>query len=238
MKNSVVILAGGVSRRMNSDIPKQFLEINGKPIIVYTVENFQKNPQISEIVIVCVSDWIPLMEEIVRKYKLNKVKGIIEGGVTAHDSTRNGLYALEDALQEDDFVIIHDAARPILPQKAIDSMLEVAHKHGNASLAIPCHETVIFTDDQLSGDKELPRNTIMRVQTPQAYNYALIRDLYRQADRDNIHDIIYADLVAIHYGVKVFFSKGFTNNIKITRKEDLALTKSLMGFTEEELYSM
>lgn len=237
MQNHVILLAGGIGSRVGGPMPKQFLSLNDKPVIVHTLENFERNSNIDGITIVCVKDWIPHLKEILLEYKISKVYNIVEGGETGHDSTRNGIFSLKSKLKEDDFIIIHDAARPILPQLAINSMLNVAHEKGNASLAIPCYETVIYTNDGKSGDKELDRSSIMRVQTPQAYNYGLMLELYERAESENKHDFIYADLVLIHYGLPVYFSKGFTNNIKITRKEDIPLCKALMNFSEEELFS-
>lgn len=237
MRNHVILLAGGIGSRVGGPMPKQFLSLNDKPVIVHTLENFERNSNIDSITIVCVKDWIPHLKEILLEYKISKVHEIIEGGETGHDSTRNGIFSLRSRLSKDDFVIIHDAARPILPQLAINSMLNVAHEKGNASLAIPCYETVIYTNDGKSGDKELDRSAIMRVQTPQAYNYGLMLELYERAEKEDKHDFVYADLVLIYYGLPVYFSKGFTNNIKITRKEDIPLCKALMNFSEEELFS-
>lgn len=237
MKHIAIILAGGVGKRMGGAMPKQFLSLNDKPVIVYTLENFQRNENIDGIVIVCVEDWINHLKEILDEYKISKIVSVIKGGETSHDSTRNGIFFLKNILDDNDQIIIHDAARPILPQAAINEMLRVSHEKGNASLAIPCHETVLFSEDSKSGNKELDRSSIMRVQTPQAYNYKFIYELYEQAEKDNKHDFIYADLVAIYYGKRIYFSKGFTNNIKITRKEDIPLCKSLMKFNEEDLFN-
>lgn len=237
MKNVAIILAGGVGARFGAPIPKQFLMIKEKPIIVQTINNFEKNPNVDAVLIVCNADWIDYFKEIVTKYDLKKVKWIVPGGSTSHDSTRNGLFHLRDILDGNDFVIIHDAARPLLPQKAIDDMLDIAHKNGNASLAIPCYETVIYTEDQKSGIEDLDRNKLMRVQTPQAYRYDLILPLYERAEKENKHDFVYADLVAIYYGVRVFFSKGFPNNIKVTRPEDIPLCESLMDYDEDLIYT-
>ena len=237
MKNFVIILAGGIGSRVGGVMPKQFLPLNDKPVIVHTLKNFEINQNIDGIVIVCKKEWIDLLKEIIDEYKIAKVIDIVEGGDTGHDSTRNGIFSLKGKISEDDFVIIHDAARPILPQRAIEDMLTVAHQKGNASLAIPCYETVIYTDDSLSGNEQLDRSKIMRIQTPQAYKYGSILPLYERAEKENKHDFIYADLVLIYYGQTVYFSKGFQNNIKITRKEDIPLCKALMNFSEEELYS-
>ncbi len=238
MNTTAVILAGGVGKRMGADRPKQFLEIRGKPIIAHTIENFQRNSNVDAVVVVCVEDWIGRLEEIVAEYGLDMVEAIVPGGETSHDSTRNGMFFLRGRLGEGDYVIIHDAARPILPQAAIDEMMRVAREHGNASLAIPCYETIIYTEDQLSGVKELDRNSLMRVQTPQAYGYNDLLSLYDRAESEDRHDFIYADLLAIHYGRRVYFSKGFANNIKVTKQEDIPLCESLMEFSEDQLFNL
>lgn len=237
MKNYVIILAGGIGSRLGGPMPKQFLSLNDKPVIVHTLENFERNKNIDGIIIVCVKDWISHLKEILLEYKISKVIDIVEGGETGHDSTRNGIFFLREKLTADDYIIVHDAARPIVPQAAIEEMLRIAHEQGNASLAIPCYETVIYTDDGCSGEKQLDRSKIMRIQTPQAYRYGDILPLYDRAEEENKHDFIYADLLLIYYGKTVYFSKGFTNNIKITRKEDIPLCKALMTFSEEELFS-
>lgn len=238
MKTVALILAGGIGKRMGVSLPKQFLEIKGKPVLVHTLSNFQRNDSVNSIVVVCVSDWIEYTWNLVKKYNLSKVEAIIPGGDTSHDSTRNGIFHLRRTLDKGDVVIIHDAARPILPQKAIDEMLRIAKDNGNASLAIPCYETVIYTDDQLSGNKELDRSHLMRVQTPQAYEYSSILELYERAEKEDRHDFIYADIVAVEYGMTVYFSKGFTNNIKITKQEDIPLCEYLMDIPEDQLFDL
>lgn len=235
MRTVAIILAGGTGSRMHSDRPKQFIEINGTPIIVNTIESFEKNEKIDEITVVCLESWIPFMRKLVKKYSLLKVSSIIKGGLTGHDSTRNAIFFLRKKLVDSDFVIIHDAARPLLPQKIIQNLLEVAFKNGNACASLPCHETIIITDDQVSGNSEIDRSKIRRIQTPQAYRFGLIYPLYEKAEKDNLHNFIYANTLAIHYGVRIFFSEGFDNNIKITTKEDIALYKSLLEFPEKSL---
>lgn len=239
MKNNVkinaIILAGGIGARMHADKPKQFIEIDGFPIIVKTILNFEQNPYVDNVTIVCVREYISEMEKLVKKYKLSKVDNIVAGGETGHDSCRNGVYSLADKLSEKDFVIIHDAVRPVLPQKVINSMIGVALEKGNACLAVPCYETVVVSDDKKSGDKEIDRNSFMRVQTPQMYNYALIKKLYEKADKDNFHNSVYANTLAIHYGERIFFSPGFFYNFKITTPDDLPLYRVLMNFSEDDL---
>ena len=237
MKNIAVILAGGIGTRMGISIPKQFLMINEKPVIIHTIEKFSIHKNIDSILIVCEENWIPYLKNLLDKYRVEKVNWIISGGTTGHDSTRNAIFFLRKYLEDEDFVIIHDAARPILPKIAIDEMLKVAYSKGNASLAIPCHETVIYTEDQKSGNKELDRNRLMRVQTPQTYKYSLILPWYEKAELEDKHDFVYADIVGVYYGATIYFSKGFINNIKITRKEDVILCESLLKMTDKQLFS-
>ena len=234
--NTALIIAGGVGNRMGAGIPKQFIKDNDKPIIVYSIENFQKNENIENIVVVCVKEWSTQLSEIVRKYKLDKVELIVEGGSCGHDSIRNGIFALKDKLLDSDFVVIHDAVRPILPQKAINELLAVAHKNGNASSSTVCHPPIVYTEDGKSGITDVERDKVMLTASPQAYNYGKVLSLYERAEKENKHFFTFTSSMYIHYGERVYFSKGTTCNIKITTKEDLALFEALLTLPEESLY--
>lgn len=237
MKNYVILLAGGVGKRMQSEIPKQFLEVEGKPIIVYTIENFQRNDQIEKIVVVCVKDWIEHLRNLVQKYSLTKVEWITEGGDTGHDSIRNGVFFLKDKIEPDDFIIVHDAVRPILPQKAIDEVIRVAHENGNASSSIACHPPIVYTEDFKSGIKDVDREHVMLTASPQMFRYDLALKCYEKAEQENKHNFTFTSSLLIHYGERVYFAKGTTSNIKVTQKEDLALFGALLKVPEELLYS-
>lgn len=237
MKNYGILLAGGVGKRMQMEIPKQFIEVEGKPIIAYSLENFQRNPQIEKIVVICVKDWIKQLKEIVEKYSLSKVKWIIEGGSTGHDSIRNGVFFLRDKTAPDDYIIVHDAVRPVLPQKAIDEVIRVAHDKGNASSSIACHPPIVYTDDFESGIKDVDREHVMLTASPQAFKYSLALKCYERAEQENRHDFTFTSSLLIHCGERVYFAKGTTSNIKITTKEDLALFGALLKVPEEMLYS-
>lgn len=237
MKNYVILLAGGVGKRMGADVPKQFLEVQNKPIIVYSIENFQKHPQIEKIVVVCVREWIDHVRDLVKKYDLTKVAWIIEGGNTGHDSIRNGVFFLKDKIQEDDYIIIHDAVRPVLPQKAIDEVIRIAHEKGNASSSISCHPPIVYTEDYESGIKDIDREHVMLTASPQAFKFSLALKCYERAEQENKHDFTFTSSLLIHCGERVYFAKGTTNNIKITTKEDLALFGALLQVPEELLYN-
>ncbi|MBR3142950.1 MAG: 2-C-methyl-D-erythritol 4-phosphate cytidylyltransferase [Clostridiales bacterium] len=237
MKNYVILLAGGVGKRMGSDIPKQFLEVDGKPIIVYSIENFQRNPQIEKIVVVCVKDWIDKTWELVKKYSLTKVKWIIEGGSTGHDSIRNGVFFLKDKIDPDDHIIVHDAVRPVLPQKAIDEVIRVSHEKGNASSSIECHPPIVYTEDHESGITDVDREHVMLTASPQAFRFSLALKCYEQAEEEDYHTSTFTSSLLIHCHERVYFAKGTSCNIKITRKEDLALFEALLKIPEEHLYN-
>lgn len=237
MKDYVILLAGGVGKRMGAEIPKQFMEVDGKPIIVYTIERFQRNPHIEKILVVCVSDWIDYLKELIEKYCLTKVEWITEGGNTGHDSIRNGVFFLRNIIKPDDFIIVHDAVRPILPQKAIDEVLRVAHENGNASSSIACHPPIVYTEDFKSGIADVDREHVMLTASPQAYQYSLALKCYEKAEEENKHNFTFTSSLLIHCGERVYFAKGTTNNIKITQKEDLALFEALLKIPEELLYS-
>ncbi len=237
MKNYVILLAGGVGKRMGLEIPKQFMEVDGKPIIVYTIEKFQRNPQIEKIVVVCINDWINHLKELIRKYNLSKVEWITEGGNTGHDSIRNGVFFLRDKIEADDFIIVHDAVRPILPQRAIDEVLRVAHENGNASSSIQCHPPIVYTEDFKSGITDVDREHVMLTASPQAYKYSLALKCYEKAEEENRHNFTFTSSLLIHCGERVYFAKGTTSNIKITQKEDIALFEALLKVPEELLYS-
>ena len=237
MKNYVILLAGGVGKRMGSDIPKQFIEVEGKPIIIYTLEKFQRNDQIEKIVVVCVKDWVEHLQELIQKYNLSKVEWITEGGETGHDSIRNGVFFLKGKIKPDDYIIVHDSVRPILPQKAIDEVIRVAHKNGNASSSIHCHPPIVYTEDFESGITDVDRDHVMLTASPQVYRYSLALKCYEMAEKEGRHDFTFTSSLLIHFGERVFFAKGTTSNIKVTQAEDLALFEALLKVPEDLLYS-
>ena len=177
------------------------------------------------------------MIDLVKQYSITKAVWITEGGSTGHDSIRNGVFFLKDKVEPEDFIIVHDAVRPILPQKAIDEVLRIAHEKGNASSSIPCHPPIVYTEDFESGITDIDRDHVMLTASPQAYNYALALKCYEMAEQENRHDFTFTSSLLIHCNERVYFAKGTTSNIKITKKEDLALFGALLKVPEELLFS-
>ena len=232
--NIAMIIAGGIGSRMNADIPKQFIEINDKPILVYTLEAFQRHPEIDAILVVVIQDWEDVVKSYIEDYKLTKLKWVVQGGQSGQESARLGLKALKNHLQPTDYVVIHDAIRPIVPGIILTDLLRVARLHGNACASLPMHETIVITQNQLHGNKNLDRNEVRRVQTPQAYRYQDVLEAHLWAEKEK-RPSVYANTLMIDFGQTIYFSLGFDNNIKITTSEDLALFKALLMIPEEDL---
>jgi len=233
--NVAIVIAGGVGSRMKAEIPKQFILVKDKPIIIYTLEAFQRHPEIDAILVVCIDGWYDYLQEQAEKFHITKLRWITSGGVNGQGSARNGLLRLEGFLKDDDIVIIHDAIRPIVPQIILTDMLDVCRKQGNACASLPCHETLIRTEDQKSGCESIDRATVRRVQTPQAYHYGELLSVHKQALEKGITHSVYANTLMVEMGKTIHFSLGFDNNVKITTPEDLALFKALLSMPEEEL---
>lgn len=232
-----IVIAGGSGHRMGLSIPKQFINVYNKPVIIYTLETFQRHPQIDAIEVVCIDGWHDVLRSYAQQFGITKLKWIVSGGSTGHDSIRNGVFFLKDKLQPDDFIIVHDAVRPILPQKAIDEVIRVAHEKGNASSSIACHPPIVYTEDFESGITDVDREHVMLTASPQAFKYSLALKCYERAEHENRHDFTFTSSLLIHCGERVYFAKGTTSNIKITTKEDIALFEALLKVPEELLYT-
>ncbi len=233
--NVAIIIAGGSGKRMNADIPKQFISVEQKPIIIYTLEAFNRHPDIDAMLVVCLPDWIDRLWDYAKQFGITKLKFIVPGGSTGQLSCFNGLQLLRDYVRDDDFVIIHDAIRPLVPRIIITELIRVAKQSGNACSSLPMHETLILTDDQMSGNQSLDRSHVRRVQTPQAYRFIDLYEVHLAALTKGITNSVYANTLMVDFGKTIHFSLGFDNNIKITTSEDLTLFKALLTMNEEEL---
>lgn len=223
--NIAVILAGGVGSRVGAGMPKQFVKILDKPVIVYTIEAFQKHEDIDAIEVVCVKSHIDYMQELVDTYGLSKVKWITEGGADFQDSVLNGINNLQDKCSEDDIVLVHFGASPFVEGDIIADAVRVCKLKGNAISTTPFYLLSGVKDDDEKTTKWIDRDTIACMNSPHAFRYGYIRDIYKRAVETGVIKEVEPHTTTLMYkmGETIYFSKGSQSNIKITTKEDLDL---------------
>lgn len=229
MANIALLTAAGASSRMHQDIPKQFLTINDRPVIIYTLEAFEKHPEIDAIAVVCLSGWEQVLMAYARQFNITKLRYVIPGGVSNQDSIRKGIYELEQHFSGDDIVLIHDGNRPMVSAEIISDCIRVARQYGNAIPAIPCAEAILQTDDGMMSSCAYPREQLRRTQTPHAFPLARICDLHRRAQKAGIQDTAASCALMIELGERVFFSVGSEKNIKLTTLDDIDIFKALLA---------
>ena len=228
MANIGLLIAGGSGARMNQDIPKQFLTVNEKPVIVYTLEAFQKHPEIDEIAVVCIDGWQSVLQAYANQFNITKLKHIVTGGKNGQDSIRNGVYELEKFHNSDDIVLIHDAIRPMVSAEIISDCIRVTRERGNAITVIPCAEAMLQTEDGEVSVGSYPRDRLKRTQMPQGFTLGKICDLHRRALKAGITNSVASCTLMIEMGEEVSFSAGSEKNIKLTTVEDIDIFKALL----------
>lgn len=228
MANVALLIAGGSGNRMGQSIPKQFLTVNERPVIVYTLEAFQKHPEIDAIGVVCISGWETVLQAYANQFNITKLKYVIPGGKNGQDSIRNGVYELEKHFDADDIVLIHDAIRPMVSADIISDCIRVTREKGNAITVIPCAEAMLETEDGMSSSGSYPRDRLKRTQTPQGFHIGNICNLHRRALEAGITNSVASCTLMIEMNEKVYFSVGSEKNIKLTTVEDIDIFKALL----------
>lgn len=231
-----IIVAGGSGVRMNMNIPKQFVLVDGKPVLLYTLENFQNHPMVDGIEVVCIDGWQDDVWAYAKQYGIDKLKWIVTGGATVQQSIRNGIENLKDVCCEDDAVIIHDGIRPLVDADVLDDVIEKCRLYGNGVTSMPYNEQIFIVDDELSTIRYIPRETLRRVATPQAYRYGLVRSAYKEAFRREIgiYGSSYTNTMMVELGHRLYFAKGSDKNIKLTTPDDLAIFRGYMHNKKEQ----
>lgn len=233
--NAAIIIAGGVGSRMKMDIPKQFIHIYGKPVIIYTLEGFQKHPEIDWIEVVCLEGWEETLKDYARQYGITKLRWIVPGGSTGQESIRNGVYNLEGELKGDDIAIIHDGIRPMVDSGVLSDILRVCRLHGNGVTSTPYNEQIFVKTDEFTTRQYIPRETLRKVATPQAYRYDLLLRSYKRAfdEQIGIFGSAYTNTMMVDLGETLYFAAGSDKNIKLTSKDDLELFKAYLRMEGE-----
>ena len=233
--NFVVIIAGGVGNRLGAGIPKQFVEVLGKPVIVYTLEQFQNHPDIDAIELVCVDGYQEYLKEIAQKNGITKVIKIVTGGSEYERSIMNGVAGLEGIAKPDDVVMVHWSASPFVTEDIITDNIRVCREKGNAISA--SYSYLLYgTNDGDCAKRAINRETFMTLSAPQSFLYKVIVDIYKKVVEKNMFEYCEAHTTAFmtELGIPMYFSKGSHTNIKITTKDDLDLFR---GYLLNKKYS-
>ena len=228
--NIAVILAGGTGTRVGTNIPKQFLKVLGKPILAYTLENFQNNPQIHEIEIVYHKDWKEEVLRICEEYGITKLKWLTEGGSTFQESVENGILHLKGKISADDLVVISFGVSPFTTPDIINDGIRVAKEHGNAIASEDSALCTCIKDDEYSTTQNLIRETIKGYSNPWIFRYGELAEAYEEVRRKGIIDSLEPHTTSVYFalGKRLWFSKSSGYNFKITTKEDLDKFEGLL----------
>lgn len=238
MSTIAIIIAGGSGHRMGQDIPKQFINVYDKPILIYTLEGFQRHPLVDAIEVVCIEGWDHVVWAYAKQFGITKLKWITKGGNSGQESIRNGVFNLEGKVSGDDVIIIHDGIRPLIEPEVLTDVISKAQTLGNAVTSMPYNEQifVVSKDDETTTTQYIPRETLRRVATPQAYKFGLLDEKYHEAFEKEIgiYGSHYTNTMMVELGVRLHFAAGSDKNIKLTTKDDLEMFK---GYLSKEIES-
>ena len=230
MANIAIIIAGGSGSRMGQDIPKQFINVYDKPVLIYTLEGFQRHPQIDAIEVVCIDGWHDIVWAYAKQFNIDKLKWIVSGGKTGQESIRNGVYNLEGKCAPEDIIVIHDGIRPLVDATVLSDVIVKCSQYGNAVTSLPYNEQIFVADDDVSTVQYIPRETLRRVATPQAYRFSLLDSKYHEAFEKEIgiYGSSYTNTMMVELGERLYFAAGSDKNIKLTTKDDLEMFKAYL----------
>ena len=228
--NIALIIAGGSGQRLGQDIPKQFINVYDKPVVIYTLESFQRHPQIDAIELVCIDGWHDVVRAYAKQFNIDKLQWIVSGGSTAQESIRDGVYNLDGKCSAEDIIIIHDGIRPLVDDSVLSDVIIKCKQYGNAVTALPYNEQIFVADDDKSTTHYIPRETLRRVATPQAYQYGNLSKAYHKAYEKGIgiYGSAYTNTMMVELGERLYFAISYEKNIKLTTKDDLEMFKSYL----------
>ncbi len=231
--NIAIIIAGGSGNRMGQDIPKQFINVYDKPVIIYTLESFQNHSLIDAIEVVCLDGWENVLQAYARQFGISKLKWVVKGGNSSQESIRNGVFNLEDKCDSDDIIIIHDGVRPLVDDSVLTDVIRKTEQYGNAVTSMPYNEQIFIVsqDDETTTTQYIPRETLRRVSTPQGYNFRLLDEKYHEAFEKGvgITGSSYTNTMMVELGVRLHFAAGSDKNIKLTTKDNLEMFKAFLA---------
>lgn len=233
--NIALIIAGGSGQRMHQQIPKQFINVNDKPIIVYTLQAFQKHPDIDAICVVCIKGWHDILKAYARQFGITKLKWVIDGGENGQGSIRNGIFELEKDFAPDDIILIHDAIRPMVSQDIISDCIITAREKGSAISCVPCTTAVLERNTEDSSHNVISRDMLGMTQTPQGFPLKKLSWAHREALERGITNSVASCTLMVELGETVYFSIGSETNVKLTTQADLKIFRALLAIEEDRL---
>jgi len=234
--NIALIIAGGSGNRMGQDIPKQFMHVGNCPIIIHTMTAFQRHPDVEAIAVVCLSGWETVLQSYANQFCIRKLKWIFPGGSTGFESIHNGIYGLRDAgCDDEDLVLIHDSVRPLLSQEIISSNIAICKAYGYAVTGIQCREAILESEDGFTTNKSIPRDRLIRTQTPQTFRLGNIIAAHEEAREKGITNSVASCTLIAELGPQrmMHIVPGSEKNIKITTVEDLEMVKALLHTSKD-----
>lgn len=226
--NVALLTAAGSGTRMHLDIPKQFIHVDDKPVIIYTMEAFQNHPGIDAIIVVTLESWSSVLWAYAKQFGITKLKWVVPGGDSGQDSIRKGLEVLKQELSDEDVVLVHDGNRPLVTSQIISDSFATFYKYGSAVAAIPCTEVVFESDDGISSMVSTERERLLRTQTPHTYRLGELYGAHLEAQKRGITGTAASCMLMKELGRITYFSKGSEENLKITTPEDLKIFKALL----------
>lgn len=226
--NVVLLTAAGSGTRMHQDIPKQFLHVDNKPIIIHTMEAFQKHPSIDAIIVVTLEGWSDVLWAYAKQFNITKLRWVVPGGATGQESIRNGLEKLREELSDEDVVMIHDGNRPLVTTEIISDSLATFKQFGSAVAVIPCTEVVFESEDGKSSMVSTEREKLFRTQTPHTYTIGALYNAHLEAEKRGLKSTAASCMLMKELGYMTYFSKGSEENLKITTLDDLKIFKALL----------
>ncbi len=227
--NIAIIIAGGSGQRMGQDIPKQFLNVDDKPVIVYTMEAFQRHPNIDGIVVVCIDGWHEILKSYAKQFNITKLIDVVSGGNCGQASIKNGLMKVKEEFNDDDIVLIHDAIRPMVSEEIISDNIAKCKLYGNATVVAPCTTVVLEKTDDTYSTNIVDRDKLYLTQTPQAFKLGDILSAHEEAKQKGITNSVASCSLYVELGRKVYYSIGSETNIKLTRPGDIQIFKALLN---------
>lgn len=213
---------------MEQDIPKQFLNVYDKPVVIYTLESFQRHPEIDAIEVVCLEGWSEILWAYAKQFNITKLKWVVPGGKTVQESIRNGVFGLREICGPKDIVVIHDGIRPLVDDFVLSDVLVTCRQYGNGVSSMPYYEQIFVIDeDKISTTEYIPRDTLRRVSAPQAYYFDKLLWAYEQTVNGEVglQSSAYTNTLMSDLGERLYFAAGSDRNIKLTTKSDLEFFK-------------